>query len=266
MNGAPAEHEAEVGGLRITSMRAGSGDPLLVLHHSTGNTGWNHFHQCLSDGFEVIVPDLPGYGQSAMPDWAREPRDLAILMLQYLRAQELGGVHLVGLGFGGFIAAEMATMSPERLASLVLIGAPGLKPDEGEILDQMLMDHGEYAKAGFRDEATASHHLGEEIDRELTSLWQFNRVMTARICWRPYMFNPRLPALLPGVPIPTLLVWGGADRVVPLSIARQYERGLPDARLELVEEAGHLVEVEEPQRVADLVKAHVAGRTPSLRA
>ena len=112
-------------------------------------------------------------------------------------------------------------------------------------MDQMLIDHAEYVKAGFRDEGTATKHLGEEIDKDLVALWQFNRVMTARVSWRPYMFNPRLPHLLPEVPTPTLLVWGAEDRVVPLSVARQYEQVLPDARLEVIEGAGHLVEVEE---------------------
>jgi pimeloyl-ACP methyl ester carboxylesterase len=262
---APREHELEVAGLRIKSMRAGSGPPLLVLHHSTGNSGWTAFYERLAEEFEVMVPDLPGYGQSSLPEWAREPRDLAILALQYLRKQELRDVGVVGLGFGGFIAAEMATMDPGAIWSMVLVSAPGLKPEDGEVMDQMLLDHAEYVRAGFRDEATAVQHLGEEIDRNLVALWQFNRVMTARVSWKPYMFNPRLRHLLPEVHVPTLLIWGAADRVVPIAVGRQYERALPNARLEVVEGAGHLVEIEEPERVAALIREHAAERVPSLR-
>ena len=261
----PEEHQIEVAGVRIKSMRAGIGRPLLVLHHSTGSTGWTPFYDRLAEAFDVIVPDLPGYGQSTLPEWAREPRDLAILVLQYLRKQGLRDVSLVGLGFGGFIAAEMATMNPDVISSMVLVGAPGLRPEEGEIMDQMLIEHADYVKAGFCDEATAAQHLGEEVDANLVTLWQFNRVMTARVTWKPYMFNPRLRHLLPEVPTATLLIWGGADRVVPVAIGRQYERALPDARLKVLGAAGHLVEVEEPQAVADLVKVHAAERAPSLR-
>src|SRR5690606_30695346 len=114
-------------------MQQGTGRPLLMLHHSTGSIGWTPFYDRLVEDFEVIVPDLPGYGQSTMPQWPRHPRDLVILVLQYLRELNLDeDVTLVGLGFGGWVAAELATMSPEALSSLVLIGSPGLLPDEGE--------------------------------------------------------------------------------------------------------------------------------------
>jgi pimeloyl-ACP methyl ester carboxylesterase len=259
----PTEHEVHVAGLRIKSMRAGSGSPLLVLHHSTGSIGWSPFYERLAEHHEVDVPDLPGYGQSEMPEWARDPRDLAVLMLHYLRNRRLEDATVVGLGFGGFIGAEMASMDPDAMAQLVLVGAPGLRPEEGEIHDQMLTEHTEYVKMGFRDEETATRHLGEEIDKNVTALWQFNRVMTARVSWRPYMWDGRLPHLLPEITTPTLLVYGEADRIVPRAVAQQYERGLPNARLEIVPGAGHLVEIEEPDTVAGLVRAHVEEREPA---
>ena len=264
---APVEREVTVGDLTIASMQRGTGRPLLVLHHSTGTAGWNRFTDLLAEDFQVIVPDLPGYGHSTMPEWAREPRDLAILMLQYLRKLGLNeGVTLVGLGLGGWIAAELATMNHAPLSSMVLIGAPGLRPEEGEIMDQMVIDPTEYARAGFRDNATAIQHLGEAVDPDLVTLWQFNRVMTARVSWKPYMFSLRLAKLLAEVPTPVLLINGSVDRVIPSAIARQYERALPNAQRNTVEGAGHLVEIEEPERVVDLIKQHVNTHAPSLRA
>ena len=264
---ASVEREVAVGDLTISSMQRGTGRPLLVLHHSTGNAGWNRFYDLLAEDFEVIVPDLPGYGRSTMPEWAREPRDLAILMLQYLRKLGLNdGVTLVGLGFGGWIAAELATMNHTPLSSMVLISAPGLRPEEGEIMDQMVIDPAEYARAGFRDAATAIQQLGAEVDPELVTLWQFNRVMTARVSWKPYMFSLRLPKLLAEVPTPVLLINGSLDRVIPSAIPRQYERALPNAQRITMEGAGHMVEFEEPERVVDLIKQHVHHPTPRLRA
>jgi pimeloyl-ACP methyl ester carboxylesterase len=263
MSAAAGEHVVSVGGLRIEAMRGGAGPLLLLLHHSTGNVGWTPFHARLAAEFDVVAPDLPGYGRSDLPEWAREPRDIAILMLQYLRRLSAEPVTLVGFGFGGWVAAEMATMHQGAIDHLVLCGTPGLKPEEGEILDQMVVDHAEYVRTGFRDEATATEHLGETIDPNLVALWQFNRVMTARVSWKPYMFNPRLAPLLAAVDTPTLVVHGGADRVVPLSVARQYARALPYATLEIIADAGHLVEIEEPDRVAELVRTHVTSGTVS---
>ena len=256
-----ATEQIQVAGSRVQYLKGGSGDPLLVLHHSIGNPGWLPFYEQLAETFTVYVPDLPGYGQSERPEWAREPRDLAILMLQMLDKAGHGSIPLVGLGFGGWIAAEMATMSQSRISALVLVGAAGIQPDEGEILDQMLMDYHEYVQAGFHDEAKYREEFGEEQSEqptpEVRELWDFSREMTARLTWKPYMHNRRLPHLLREVRTPALLVWGDDDRVVPISSGRIYERSLLNARLELVESCGHLVDVERPGRLVELVAGHI---------
>ena len=249
----------EVAGLNLHLLEGGSGDPVVVLHHSTGNPGWVPFYDNLAAKHAVTVPDMPGYGQSARPEWSRDARDLAILVHQALDKLGLGsGVSLVGMGFGGFVAAEMATMNQARLRSLTLIGAAGIQPDQGEILDQMLIDFEDYIKAGFRNDAAFAEVFGEAAEPSVKELWDFSREMTARLTWKPYMFNRRLPHLLKEVRTPTLLIWGSRDVVVPLSAAQQYKSVLRNARLEVIDGAGHLVELEEPARIAQLIDAHIA--------
>lgn len=250
------EQMLEVAGKRVRLLRGGQGDPLVVLHHSTGNPGWLPLYEQLARDFSVIVPDLPGYGQSERPDWAREPRDIALLINRLLDKLGFGQIILVGLGLGGFIAAELATMHQARLKALILIGAAGLQPEAGEILDQMLVDYQDYLKAGFRDEAAYHAALGEDPRIQFKELWDFSREMTARITWKPYMFSRRLAPLLGEVETTTLIIWGAEDRVVPPICGEQYARTLPNARLETVAGAGHLVEMEEPERVATLIKQH----------
>ncbi len=241
---------------KLHLLRGGSGDSLVVLHHSTGNPGWIPFYERLAETFCVEVPDLPGFGQSERPAWARDPRDLAIQTGHLLDRLGLEDVCLVGLGFGGFVAAELACMNASRLSSLVLIGAAGLQPESGEIADQMLMGHGDYFKAGFRDEASYEQHFGDEMAAEFRELWDLSREMTARVTWKPYMFSRRLPFLLQDVATPTLLIWGTEDRIVPPICGEQYSRALPNAELALVEGAGHLVELEEPANVAAKIAVH----------
>ena len=187
---AVTEQAVEVAGLDIALREAGEGPPLLLLHRSTGYVAWGPLKDELSASFRVIVPDLPGYGRSERPDWAREPRDVAVLLQRLIEGLDLEGVTLVGLGFGGFIAAEMATLNESRLASLVLVGAAGLKPSEGEILDQMLIPFQEYIGAGFNDESAFATHFGEDLDADIKDIWEFSRIMTARVSWSPYMFQP----------------------------------------------------------------------------
>ena len=253
-----SEQTIKVAGLDLRVLQEGKGEAVVVLHHSTGNPGWLPFYEKLAADFAVTVPDMPGYGQSHRPEWARDARDLAILVLQGLTRLGLTSrVSLVGLGFGGFVAAEAATMDQTRLRSLTLLGAAGLQPDEGEILDQMLVDFEDYVKAGFRSDESYHGVFGDEADAGLKQLWDYSREMTARLTWKPYMFNRRLPELLREVTVPTLLIWGSRDVIVPVSAAKRYERSLPKARLEVIEGAGHLVELEEPDRIAALIAAHI---------
>ena len=184
-------------------------------------------------------------------------RDLAILLNRALEQLELEEVTLIGAGFGGFVAAEMATMTDARLRSLVLVGAAGIQPTDGEIMDQMVLKEEFYVQNSFRDEASFRAFYGEDETGELADLWDFSREMTARVTWRPYMFDRRLSHILATVRTPTLLVWGEEDRVVPRSCAESYARALTNAQLEIVPEAGHVVEYEKPETVARLITEHV---------
>ena len=251
---AVSQSQVEVAGLSINLDQGGTGRAVMVLHRSTGRTGWGEFETSLAEDHHVTVPDLPGFGYSERPDWAREPRDLALLVSGLAEAAGLADVTLVGLGLGGFIAAELACMRPSWLARLVLVGAQGVKPAEGEIRDQMLMGHEDYVRASVADDAAFTAVYGDEIDEATREMWDFNRIMTARICWSPYMFNRRLPPLLALVSAPTLIVWGEEDAVTPVVCAEQYAKGIADSRVERISGAGHAVEIDRGAVLADLVR------------
>ena len=175
-----SETTVEIVGKKLRVLQDGSGAPVVVLHHSTGNPGWIPFHEQLAAGHAVSVPDLPGFGGSERPDWARSVRDMAVLMRRGIAKLELGPVNLVGLGFGGWIAAEMASQSDHDLASLTLVGAAGIQPDEGEIADVIFYEFEEYVKLGFTSDEAYAVVFGEEAASELKELWDFSREMTAQ--------------------------------------------------------------------------------------
>ena len=89
-------------------------------------------------------------------------------------------------------------------------------------------------------------------------LWDRSREMTARITWKPWMWSGQLPSLLRGVATPSLVVWGQHDRIVPLDCGQQYYELLADARLEIVYDAGHTVDLEQPELLAQLIADFVA--------
>jgi pimeloyl-ACP methyl ester carboxylesterase len=252
----PREQTLTVAGLKLFLQTSGEGPPLLVLHHDIGSPSWLLFYEALAQNHAVYVPDLPGFGHSERPAWARHPRDLAILMLQLLDELGLEDTRLVGLGFGGWIAAEMATMAQSRFPSLVLAAPFGIKPLQGEILDQLMLSHIDYVKAGFRDDTDFEHHFQSEPDPDLSLCWELNREMTARLAWKPYMFSHQLPQLLRGVHRRTLVVWGELDRVAPVECGKLYLESMPNAELVVLPDTGHFIEIERPEKLADLITKH----------
>jgi pimeloyl-ACP methyl ester carboxylesterase len=248
-------------GLRVAT--AGSGPPLVVLHHDIGTPPRLPFYDLLARDFTVLLPAHPGYDGSERPEWMRSVRDL-VAVYQWLLAElpptrDAERLCIVGLGFGGWVAAELATLAPRAVHRLVLVGAMGLKPERGDIADQALLSYIDYVRLGFADRAAFDAVFAAEPSTSQLEQWDLNREMTFRIAWKPYMYDASLPHLLGGIVAPTLLVWGREDRIVPLECGERYAKALRQARLEIVEGAGHFVDMERPEALARLV-AGFAGR------
>ena len=242
-----------VADVALRLQRAGSGPPVVILHRDIGVPSGLPFYDALAGHFTVLAPSHPGYDGSERPDWVRSPRDVAVVYQRLLGELGLGSVSLVGLGFGGWIAAEMATMAPRVVRRLVLVGAMGIKPDRGEITDQALLSYIDYARRGFADQSAFDRIFGADPQTSQLEQWDLNREMTFRIAWKPYMYNPTLPHLLGGLTTPSMIVWGRDDRIVPLECGERYTKVLARARLQVIDGAGHCLEMEKPGELATLV-------------
>ena len=254
------ELTAEVCGLNLRALQDGEGDHIVVLHHSTGSPGWTPFLHALAANHTVTALDMPGYGGSERPVWARHPRDIGILVGAALGKLGIDSCHLVGLGFGGWVAAEVASMGSANLDSLTLVGAAGVQPEEGEIADVIFYEFEEYVKLGFSSDEAYAEVFGDEAAPELKELWDFSREMTARLTWKPWMFNRQLPYLLQEMSTPTLLLWGEHDRVVPINVGQIYDQALPNSTLQVLDGVGHLLELESPDAAADAIASFIAAR------
>ena len=246
----------QIAGTNMHLSRAGGGRPLLVLHHDIGTPERLPFYDALAGSFDVLVPHHPGWGKSQRPEWLRSPRDIAAMHAWLLTELGLSDVTLVGLGFGGWIAAEMATQAPAAYRRLVLVGPMGIKPPEGDIADQAIVSYMDYPQAGFHDLAAFTRVYGDVTTDQLEQ-WDVCREMSFRTAWKPYMYSQTLPHLLGGIRSPTLVVWGDDDRHVPQSAARVWTKGLRNARLETVAACGHYVDMEKPDELARLVTSFV---------
>ena len=243
----------EAGETKLHLRRAGKGRPLVVLHHETGTLDDLPFYDALAARYDVLVPHHPGYSRSERPDWMRSVRDIAVIYRGLLSEVKVARPALVGLGFGGWIAAEMATMAPADLSHLVLVGAMGIKPPVGDILDLAITGYMDYARAAFHDQKAFDRVYGAEPSVDQLEMWDICREMSFRIAWKPYMYSQTLPFLLKSVRAPAMVVWGDDDKVVPISAGKRYLESLPDAHLEIVKSCGHAVDMEQPEALAKLV-------------
>ncbi|MBV1930547.1 MAG: alpha/beta hydrolase [Porticoccaceae bacterium] len=238
----------------IDILTGGSGDPLVIIHHDIGNSGWLPFYDRLAETYTVYIPSLPGFDTSDRPEWMRSVRDLATVCQWLLREMNLGTQpYLVGLGFGGWIAAEMATTTYDSIRAMSLVNPMGLQPREGEIMDQFLVSSEEYIRTGFNDLTAYHATFGDLPDVEQLVAWEINREMTTRIAWKPYMFDRALENLLRAVTTPAQLIAGVNNKIVPPICCQQFAELIPGSAVFHINECGHYADIEKPEELAKLI-------------
>src|SRR5262249_25918148 len=185
--------------------------------------------------------------------------DLVYLYLDLLDALDMRNVVLMGFAMGGWIAAELAVRNTTRLAQLILVDAVGIKPgdrDTRDIADVFGAPAPAVAKLLFHDPSKAPD-LAAMTDAQVTVL-AGDRIAHAMYTWDPYMHNPKLRYRLHRITIPTLLMWGASDGVVPVTYAEAYCTMIPGAQLVIIPEAGHLPHVEQPELLLQHVLSFTA--------
>jgi pimeloyl-ACP methyl ester carboxylesterase len=250
------EETVDVAGMETQVLKGGSGAPLLVLHAAGGNPGWLPYHQALSQRFTVSAPSHPGYDKTPRPQWVRTITDVAHFYLGLMETLGLKQVSLIGFGMGGWIAAEIAAMCPERLKGIVLVNAAGVKPRVGEIAEVLMVPPDDVQKLAYYDISKAPN-LDELSDEQQAVQWN-NREMASRLCWTPYMHNPSLPDYLKLVRVPALIVWGKNDGIVPISCAEIYHEVLQGSTLHVIDQCGHVPQIEKPDEFLEVTQSFLA--------
>jgi len=251
-----AEETVHVAGAQLAMVKGGSGKPLLILHDELGYPGWMTWNETLGHERELFIPLQPGFGKTPKLEWVRTYRDLAGFYSQVLRELKLDPVDVIGYSAGGFIAAEMVAADPRIFSRMVLVGPMGIKPTEGEIMDIFPITMRTHLRATVADPHGTPEFLklyGGEMTPEQFEAFEDARAESARIGWEPYMHNPALPYLLRGTKVPTLLVWGTKDRVVPRGCIDEYKKAIPGAQVATIEGVGHRPEIENSSEFVKIV-------------
>jgi pimeloyl-ACP methyl ester carboxylesterase len=245
-------------GCTVSYQRSGTGAPLLFLHGAGGVPGWLPFMERLAESYDLIVPDHPGFGQSEIPAWLDNIHDLAFFYLDFIKALGLRDIHLVGNSLGGWIACELAVRQTHDLKTLTLLSPAGLRVKGQRKLDTFLMAPQEITRKLFADQSFADRLLAHPLSEEQVELQVKNAYSFARVAWQPRFFDPHLAKWMHRIDVPTLIVWGASDALIPVAYADEFARLIPEADKVIFPACGHLPHVEKTDQFLTALAGFIA--------
>jgi pimeloyl-ACP methyl ester carboxylesterase len=268
--------EIEVVGARVNYVEMGEGPPLLFVHGLGGSwQNWLENVPYFARAHRVVALDLPGFGSSPMPPWQISIPAYGRFLRDFCERLGIDRCSLVGNSMGGFIASEVAITEPERVDDLTLVSAAGItwaraRREPAEMLARMgraatplLMrfEMSAIKRARFRrrffggvfhdPNALRRELLWENVVPALESPGAFDAMRTLV----GYDIRDRLEE----IGVPTLIVWGRNDHVVPIPAAFSYKTRIGDnAELIIFDECGHLPQIEHPVRFNRVLERFLA--------
>ncbi len=258
------------GEVELSYERAGSGPPLLLIMGMSGTAlSWGEpFLEALRQDFETIVYDHRGIGESSRMEEPFTIVQLAQDAAGLLDALELDTVHVLGISMGGMAAQELALAQPERVRTLTLgctyCGGEGSSLASPEVAQRLA----EGRMSGDRERAIrasweANVSAGFAADADAYAAFR-TRALERRVALAVIVAQVQAIAAhdtyarLPGLALPTLVVHGTEDQIIPVNNGRLIADRIPAARLEIFDGVGHLFFLERPERSAELIRAHTA--------
>lgn len=264
-------------GLSLFLYDAGPADAApLILIHGLGNEAdtWRHVIPRLSERFRVIAVDLPGFGRSDKPSRAYTAPFFCSALFELMGVLGIARAGLVGHSLGAVIAHFAALQRPDRVDTLVLVSgslfASSQKLDAATLLF-LIPGVGEYLYRRFQKDPDAAYRSLEPYYARLDDLPQSEREFLYRrvnervaddaqrraffstlrrlALWLPAQ-QRSLRERLAGLTVPTLVIWGEADRINPVAMGQALAAAQPPARFVVIPGAGHNVQEEQPQAVA----------------
>lgn len=244
-----------IAGVELELFETGEGPPLLFLHNAGGFVPEQPYVAMLAARHHLIAPSHPGFGKSSLPDWIDAVDDIAYVYLELMDRLGVARTDVIGCSIGGWIAAELATKSPDRVRRLVLVGPEGVKvgpPDRLDIPDIFAMPQIDMDRLMYHDPERMRTDPTQLTDEQL-AIRVRNRETTALLVWEPWFHNPKLRHRLHRVTAPTLFLRGESDGLVSAEYLAAYARLLPNARVETIAAAGHAPQAEQPEAFARVV-------------
>ena len=258
----PGFHTHSIGAFEVEVWEAGAGSPLVFLHGYERHPGAAPFLERLAERHRVWAPEQPGYGKSSGFDEVRDLLDLVLFYRELVKSFDAGPVDLIGHSTGGMIAAELAIIAPDQVRRLVLVDAFGLwlddEPSQDPFGAAQAVRAAKWFDQGAIPDPEPSNFVPDPSDPLGATVFQAqNYAVATKFMWP--IAERGLRRRLPYLDVPTLVVNGAADGLVPVSYAREMANLVADARLELIEGAAHYPMFEQEDAFVQVVEGFLAG-------
>ncbi|MGH3297728.1 MAG: alpha/beta fold hydrolase, partial [Trebonia sp.] len=246
-----------IGPVPVTYSETGAGQPVLLLHGGAGPFSVAGFAALMSAaGYRVIVPVHPGFDGTPRPPELTSIAGLGAVYASLLRELDLTGVCVIGNSIGGWIAAELALAesgsSDSRVSSVVLVDAAGLRIDGAPVPDFFSLTLDQVAELSYFN-PDAYRINPATMPAERAAAMATNRAALLEYAGTA-MADPGLRDRLPAITLPVLVIWGSADRMIPVAHGLAYADGIPGARMRIITHAGHLPQLEAPDELLAAVR------------
>jgi pimeloyl-ACP methyl ester carboxylesterase len=272
--GFPIQH-VRIHGEDVAYRHGGQGPVLLLLHGIAGSSGtWIAAMRLLQRGYTVLAPDFLGHGESAKPLGDYSLGSHASGIRDFLHTLGVERATVIGQSFGGGVAMQFAYQFPDLCERLVLVDAGGLGREVSLLLRLATLPAAEYVMPilfpGFvRDWGDpVVRFLGDRGIRSARAIemWRAYRSLTQRENRQAFVRTMRavidpggqsvnaMSRLYLAAHMPTLIVWGEQDRIIPVAHAHQAHEAIPNSRLEIMAGVGHFPHAEEPARFAEILR------------
>ena len=280
-----ASHKVALHGHELTYLDSGTGPVVLFIHGILGSRKqWRHLVDKMDDTERVIVPDLFGHGDSEKPSGDYSLSAHAATIRDLLDHLDIDRVTLVGHSLGGGIAMQFSYLFPERVNRAVLVASGGLGREVHPILRSATLPLAEQvlsvaASAPVLSRLTALGSglakVGWRPGSDINEIWRGFTSLGDSDSRRAFLATTRAvidvggqsisahDRLMSAPPLPTMVVWGSRDRMIPAWHALNAQRSIPHCRVELFEGAGHFPHLDEPDRFAALLREFITGGSTS---
>lgn len=241
----------DINGVKTVVLSAGRGEPLVFFH---GAGIWHGLQFALpwADKFRVIVPFHPGFSESGDDPSMNEMHDYVMHYLDLFDALGIDTFRLVGFSLGGLLAAKFASEHGHRISRLVLVGPAGLRDKAQPASDLFRLPPEKIPAMLVNNFDVIKPYLPQKPDLDFMGARYREGSTLARLLWeRP--FDTKLPRHLHRLTMPTLLVWGEDDKLIPVQMAQLWRKFIPKADIKIFKNAGHLV-LDEKREAVDAVQ------------